>query len=49
MLANGPPEPQIPRPGVWLTRLLYDRDIRDREAWVRRGLADTGARRDHTT
>jgi glycerol-3-phosphate acyltransferase PlsY len=38
MLANGAPEASCARPGVWLIRLVYDRDIRDREAWVRRGL-----------
>jgi len=49
VLANGPPGPQAGRPGVWVNRLLYDRDIREREAWVRRGLpgetaeADTSA------
>lgn len=37
VFANGAPEQQYPRPGVWLTRLLCDRDIRDREAWIRRG------------
>jgi glycerol-3-phosphate acyltransferase PlsY len=36
LLANGPPESDAPRPEVWLNRLLLDRDIRDREAWVRR-------------
>jgi glycerol-3-phosphate acyltransferase PlsY len=35
LLANGPPDALAPR-GVWLNRLLLDRDIRDREAWVRR-------------
>ncbi|HEU5319255.1 MAG TPA: glycerol-3-phosphate acyltransferase [Methylomirabilota bacterium] len=38
VLANGPPAPDAARPGVWWNRLLYDRDVRDREAWVRRGL-----------
>lgn len=38
MLANGAPDANCTRPGVWLIRLVYDRDIRDREAWVRRGL-----------
>jgi glycerol-3-phosphate acyltransferase PlsY len=33
---NGIPDAAIERPQVWLTRLLCDRDIRDREAWVRR-------------
>jgi glycerol-3-phosphate acyltransferase PlsY len=36
VLGNEPPEAGAPRPGVYVTRLLYDRDIRDREAWVRR-------------
>ena len=27
-----------PRPQVWLTRLIYDRDDPDRERWVRRNL-----------
>jgi glycerol-3-phosphate acyltransferase PlsY len=35
VLANGPPAPGLPRPDVWLLRLLYDRDIADRDAWVR--------------
>ena len=39
VLANSAPAPDCARPGVWLTRLAFDRDIRDREAWVRRGLA----------
>jgi glycerol-3-phosphate acyltransferase PlsY len=38
MLANGAPDASCARPGVWLVRLVYDRDLRDREAWVRRGL-----------
>jgi len=36
VLGNEPPVPDAARPGVYVTRLLYDRDIRDREAWVRR-------------
>jgi glycerol-3-phosphate acyltransferase PlsY len=40
LAANGPPDDAArraaPRHGVWLNRLVYDRDIRDREAWVRR-------------
>lgn len=44
VLANGPPAPELPRPGVWLIRLLFDRDIRDREAWVRRGLPRAATR-----
>jgi len=44
LLANGAPDPEIERPGVWWNRLVYDRDIRDREAWVRRGLTRPGAK-----
>jgi hypothetical protein len=36
LLANGDPDPALPRPDVWLNRLILDRDIRDREAWIRR-------------
>jgi glycerol-3-phosphate acyltransferase PlsY len=36
---NGAPAPEHERPQVWLFRLMYDRDVRDRDAWVRRGLA----------
>lgn len=43
VLANGAPEPDCARPEVWLIRLVYDRDIRDRDAWVRRGLAGGAA------
>lgn len=39
VLANGPPAPEVKRPGVWWNRLALDRDIRDREAWVRRSAA----------
>ncbi len=35
LLANGLPDSSAPR-GVWMNRLWLDRDIRDREAWVRR-------------
>ena len=35
LTANGPPDASAPR-DVWLNRLVFDRDIRDREAWVRR-------------
>jgi glycerol-3-phosphate acyltransferase PlsY len=35
LTANGLP-PEETRSGVWVNRLLYDRDIRDRDAWVRR-------------
>ena len=45
LMANGPPAPEHARPAVWLTRLLYDRDIRDREAWIRRGVAAAPGRR----
>ena len=38
VLANGAPEPARTRAAVWRNRLLFDRDIRDREKWVRRGL-----------
>jgi len=38
LTANGVPEAQYARPSVWWTRLVYDRDTRDRDAWVRRGL-----------
>jgi hypothetical protein len=44
LLANGAPDPEFERPGVWWNRLIYDRDIRDRDAWVRRGLERRGAR-----
>lgn len=37
LLANGLPGPEYARPSVWLIRLAYDRDTRDRDAWVRRG------------
>jgi glycerol-3-phosphate acyltransferase PlsY len=36
VLANGAPTAEAERPAVWGHRLLYDRDVRDREAWVRR-------------
>jgi glycerol-3-phosphate acyltransferase PlsY len=36
VLANGAPPAERVRPEVYVNRLLYDRDIRDREAWVRR-------------
>jgi glycerol-3-phosphate acyltransferase PlsY len=38
LLGNGRPDPAYPRPQVWLTRLVYDRDDPDREAWVRRNV-----------
>jgi glycerol-3-phosphate acyltransferase PlsY len=36
LASNEMPSPDAPRPEVWWNRLIYDRDIRDREAWVRR-------------
>ncbi len=44
VLANGAPDAGYERPRVWLTRLLYDRDDADRDAWVRRNL-EVGVRR----
>lgn len=44
VLANEAPDPRYERPRVWLTRLLYDRDGADRDAWVRRNLG-AGVRR----
>jgi glycerol-3-phosphate acyltransferase PlsY len=38
LVANEPPDRGYPRPQVWLTRLIYDRDDPDRERWVRRNL-----------
>lgn len=35
-LANEPPPPDLDAHEVLLNRLIYDRDVRDREAWVRR-------------
>jgi glycerol-3-phosphate acyltransferase PlsY len=46
--ANGLPEPQYQRPGVWLARLVYDRDIRDRETWVHRNLPPRNDNGGHT-
>ncbi len=43
LMANGPPGPAYARPAVWLIRLAYDRDIRDRDAWVTRGSDGRGA------
>jgi glycerol-3-phosphate acyltransferase PlsY len=40
LLANGAPDAEYGRPAVWLHRLVYDRDTPDRDAWVRRNLAD---------
>ncbi len=45
VLADGAPDTSLPRPDVWLNRLLLDRDIRDRDAWVRRGSEDSLRRR----
>ncbi len=33
---NAFPAATAPRPAVWTNRLLHDRDVRDRDAWVRR-------------
>ena len=38
LAGNAPPDDDAPRPEVWVNRLVYDRDVRDREAWVRRGV-----------
>ncbi len=39
LLANDPVPPADLNPReVYLNRLLFDRDVRDREAWVRRGI-----------
>jgi glycerol-3-phosphate acyltransferase PlsY len=46
--ANGPPQAQYERPGVWLTRLVYDRDTHDREAWVHRNLPPRDDAAGHT-
>lgn len=40
LLANGRPGIEARRPDVWLYRLAYDRDIYDRDEWIRRGVAD---------
>ena len=45
VLANGAPDASSPRPRVWLNRLLLDRDIRDRDAWVRRGVEGSPQKR----
>lgn len=39
LLANGQPGADQPRPDVYLNRLVYDRDIRERNSWIRRGLS----------
>jgi len=41
VLANEAPAPDLERPAVYVNRLIYDRDIRDRDAWVRRGVRRT--------
>jgi acyl phosphate:glycerol-3-phosphate acyltransferase len=38
VVANGPPEPEYARPGVLRNRLIFDRDIPDRESWIRRAV-----------
>lgn len=38
VLANGARKPGTTRSEAWRNRLLFDRDIREREQWVRRGL-----------
>jgi glycerol-3-phosphate acyltransferase PlsY len=40
LLGNEGPDPDAPRPEVWLNRLWLDRDIRDREAWIRRNASE---------
>ena len=39
LLANERPSPEHAVPDVYLNRLVYDRDIRERDAWVRKGLS----------
>ena len=38
VLGNARPAPGEPQPDVWVNRLVYDRDVPGRDAWVRRGL-----------
>src|SRR5205823_2377518 len=45
VFANGPPEPPDARPGVLRNRLIFDRDIPDREAWVHRRVTSRSTRR----
>jgi len=45
VLGNGRPGADLPRLDVCLNRLAYDRDDRDRDAWVRRGLPQRSARK----
>jgi hypothetical protein len=47
LLGNGPPDATLERPAVWLQRLVYDRDIRDRDAWVKRVSADAAIGGNH--
>jgi glycerol-3-phosphate acyltransferase PlsY len=46
VLGNARPDFEQPRPDVWLNRLVYDRDIRERDAWVRRGLTRINSKPD---
>jgi glycerol-3-phosphate acyltransferase PlsY len=39
VLANARPSPELILPDVYLNRLVYDRDVRERDAWVTRGLS----------
>ena len=41
LTANEAPPADASRPDVWINRLIYDRDIRDRNAWLRRGVERT--------
>ena len=38
LVGNELPDPGAARPDVWVNRLIYDRDLRDRETWVRRNV-----------
>lgn len=42
VLGNARPDPHEPQPEVWVNRLVYDRDVPGRDAWVRRGLPSFG-------
>ena len=42
LLGNARPAAHEPQPEVWVNRVVYDRDIRGRDAWVRRGLPSLG-------
>jgi len=48
VLANARPGPEQPVPDVYLNRLAYDRDVPDRDGWVRRGLPSGAAGRSET-